>query len=155
MSRYSVILDGRPIELTLLERPADDAPIHVLVVCYKGNLYESRHALHALILEEIGLRGRLPILLCQTKCDLEESSVNSLSPVDAMQIPELCCFGWEYISHSPWPYEKQPKDPRARITNQASCSALTQKGLKNVFDTAMRLALYPIDQRDKKRCCIQ
>jgi hypothetical protein len=148
----SFVVDGRPVELTLLERPADDVSIHVLVVCYTDDLHESRHALHDLILEQIGLRGRLPMFFCQTMSDLDPPL-----PVDVMQIRELSCFGWEYISHvrGASPYDREPLDRRSRSANQASCSALTQKGLKWVFDEAIRLALRPVDQRDKKRCCVQ
>jgi len=48
--------------------------------------------------------------------------------------------------------EKLQKELRA--VKYVECSALTQKGLKNVFDEAILAALEPPEQKPRRKCCL-
>ncbi|KAL0171782.1 hypothetical protein M9458_032093, partial [Cirrhinus mrigala] len=53
---------------------------------------------------------------------------------------------------SPESGEKLARDLRA--VKYVECSALTQRGLKNVFDEAILAALEPPETKPKKRCLL-
>ena len=81
-----------------------------------------------------------PILLVGTKLDLRE---------DEETVQRLNKTHVSPITHG----EGQKLQKEIGAANYVECSALTQKGLKAVFDEAVRAALKPTTMQKKKRKC--
>ncbi|XP_070538180.1 cell division control protein 42 homolog [Ptychodera flava] len=84
---------------------------------------------------------KTPFLLVGTQVDLRD---------DAPTVEKLAKNKQKPIS--PEQAEKLAKELKA--VKYVECSALTQKGLKNVFDEAILAALEPQEQPKKKKCLI-
>jgi len=82
-----------------------------------------------------------PIILVGTKSDLRN---------DQEHIARLKAKGTEMVSQEEG--EKRAKEIDAR--KYMECSALTQDGLKNVFDAAIRAAKEPKTKKKKKGCTL-
>ena len=84
---------------------------------------------------------KTPFLLVGTQIDLRD---------DAATIEKLA-----KNKQSPLPQEVGEKLARElRAVRYVECSALTQKGLKNVFDEAILAALEPPEPPKKRKCLI-
>lgn len=84
---------------------------------------------------------KTPFLLVGTQIDLRD---------DAATIEKL-----SKVKQKPITVESAEKLARElRAVKYVECSALTQKGLKNVFDEAILAALEPPEPVKKKRCLI-
>ncbi|CAH3182055.1 unnamed protein product, partial [Porites lobata] len=84
---------------------------------------------------------KTPFLLVGTQVDLRD---------DASTIEKLAKNKQKLITVES--AEKQARELRA--VKYVKCSALTQKGLKNVFDEAILAALEPPEQLKKKKCTL-
>ncbi|XP_016131312.1 cell division control protein 42 homolog [Sinocyclocheilus grahami] len=84
---------------------------------------------------------RTPFLLVGTQVDLRDDSNTVEKLAKNKQRPI-----------SPESGEKLSRDLRA--VKYVECSALTQRGLKNVFDEAILAALEPPETKPKKRCLL-
>ena len=84
---------------------------------------------------------KTPFLLVGTQVDLRD---------DASTIEKLAKNKQKPITVES--AEKQARELRA--VKYVECSALTQKGLKNVFDEAILAALEPPEQPKKKKCTL-
>uniref|UniRef100_A0A8C4SA05 Cell division cycle 42, like n=1 Tax=Erpetoichthys calabaricus TaxID=27687 RepID=A0A8C4SA05_ERPCA len=84
---------------------------------------------------------RTPFLLVGTQVDLRDdpSIVEKLAKNKQRPL-------------SPEVAEKFARDLRA--VKYVECSALTQRGLKNVFDEAILAALEPPETKQKRKCCL-
>merc|ERR1719351_349553 len=85
--------------------------------------------------------GSTPFLLVGTQADLRD---------DAGTIEKLSKNKQKPITQDVG--EKLAKELKA--VNYVECSALTQKGLKNVFDEAILAALEPPEPKKKRKCVI-
>ncbi len=84
---------------------------------------------------------KTPFLLVGTQVDLRDDASTIEKLAKARQKPITCENG-----------EKLARELRA--VKYVECSALTQKGLKNVFDEAILAALEPPEQPKRKKCSI-
>uniref|UniRef100_A0A3P8WMA4 Cell division control protein 42 homolog n=1 Tax=Cynoglossus semilaevis TaxID=244447 RepID=A0A3P8WMA4_CYNSE len=84
---------------------------------------------------------RTPFLLVGTQMDLRDDS-NTLEKLAKNKQRALTCESGEKLARE------------LRAVKYVECSALTQRGLKNVFDEAILAALEPPDTKPKKRCVL-
>uniref|UniRef100_A0A3P8Z071 Cell division control protein 42 homolog n=1 Tax=Esox lucius TaxID=8010 RepID=A0A3P8Z071_ESOLU len=84
---------------------------------------------------------RTPFLLVGTQMDLRDDS-NTVEKLAKNKQRPL----------APESGDKLARDLRA--VKYVECSALTQRGLKNVFDEAILAALEPPETKPKKRCAL-
>ncbi|CAF1626981.1 unnamed protein product, partial [Didymodactylos carnosus] len=79
-----------------------------------------------------------PVLLCGTKIDLREDK-------EDLQKQNLTAIKRE---------QGQRLGKKIRAFKYVECSALTQKGLKQVFDDAVRAVLSPKNAKTRKSNCV-
>ena len=84
---------------------------------------------------------KTPFLLVGTQIDLREDAATIKKLQKNKQRPLTQEAG-----------EKLQKDLQA--VKYVECSALTQKGLKNVFDEAILAALEPPEPKKHRKCCL-
>ncbi|CCJ30866.1 unnamed protein product [Pneumocystis jirovecii] len=141
----SVMVDGKPISLGLWDtagqedydrlRPLSYPQTDVFLICFSlvsppsfENWYTeiSHHA------------PNIPIILVGTKLDLRDNHVIIEKLKDRKMVPITYFQGVQMAKE-------------IGSVKYLECSALTQKGLKNVFDEAIRAVLMPSIQIHKKR----
>lgn len=84
---------------------------------------------------------KTPFLLVGTQIDLRDD----LATLEKLNKNKLKPISLEAA-------ERQSKELKA--VKYVECSALTQKGLKNVFDEAILAALEPPEEKKKKKCVL-
>uniref|UniRef100_A0AAQ4QNY9 Cell division control protein 42 homolog n=1 Tax=Gasterosteus aculeatus aculeatus TaxID=481459 RepID=A0AAQ4QNY9_GASAC len=84
---------------------------------------------------------RTPFLLVGTQVDLRDDS-NTLEKLAKNKQRAQSCESGEKLARE------------LKAVKYVECSALTQRGLKNVFDEAILAALEPPDNKPKKRCVL-
>eukprot|EP01134_Creolimax_fragrantissima_P004662 CFRG4662T1 len=147
----NVMVDGKPINLGLWDtagqedydrlRPLSYPQTDVFLTCFSLISPSSFENIKTKWLPEISHHcPNVPFLLVGTKLDLREDQEvltklreKNLSPITAAEGQSLA------------------KDIKA--SRYLECSALTQKGLKNVFDEAIRVVCSPPKSNKKKRNC--
>ena len=144
----NVLIDGKPIELGLWDtgggedydrlRPLSYAQTDVFLVCFSIISRSSYENVRTKWIPEIKHHvPDAPFLLVGTKIDLRNDE--------------------EVLKKVGNPLQKSDGRLLAKELNAQSyveCSALTQDGVKNVFDTAIRAALEKGPVRKKKHCQI-
>ena len=147
----NVMVDGKSINLGLWDtagqedydrlRPLSYPQTNVFLVCFSLTSPASFENVRAKWYPEVAHHcPNAPIVLTGTKLDLREDKEtveklkeNRLSPISYSQGLQMC------------------KDINA--VKYLECSALTQKGLKQVFDEAIRAVLCPRKITTKKKNC--
>ncbi|KNC86801.1 Ras-like C3 botulinum toxin substrate 1 [Sphaeroforma arctica JP610] len=147
----NVMVDGKPINLGLWDtagqedydrlRPLSYPQTDVFLTCFSLISPSSFENIKTKWLPEISHHcPNVPFLLVGTKLDLREDQEvlaklreKNLSPITAAEGQALA------------------KDIKA--ARYLECSALTQKGLKNVFDEAIRVVVSPPKTSKKKKQC--
>jgi small GTP-binding protein len=137
----NVMVDGKPINLGLWDtagqedydrlRPLSYPQTDVFLVCFSVISNASFENVKTKWVPEIQHHAPgVPILLVGTKSDLRKDGKSTVDTVKA---------------------EQQAKDVGA--VKYLECSALTQEGLKQVFDDAIRAALTPTKKKKKMGQC--
>merc|ERR1712092_71786 len=148
----NVMVDGRPINLGLWDtagqedydrlRPLSYPQTDVFLVCYSVVSPSSYENVKEKWVPEISHHcQKTPFLLVGTQIDLRDDAATIDKSAKNKQKPISIEQG-----------EKLQKELRA--VKYVECSALTQKGLKNVFDEAILAALEPPEQPKKRKCCL-
>lgn len=147
----NVMVDGRPINLGLWDtagqedydrlRPLSYPQTDVFLVCFSLVNPASFENVRAKWFPEVSHHcPNTPIILVGTKLDLREDhdtvmrlQERRLAPISAMQGAAMA--------------------KEIGAVKYLECSALTQKGLKQVFDDAIRSVLCPPQKPKKKKTC--
>merc|ERR1711863_128166 len=148
----NVQVDGRVINLGLWDtagqddydrlRPLSYPQTDVFLVCFSVVSPSSFENVKEKWVPEITHHcQKTPFLLVGTQIDLRD---------DAATVDKLAKNKQKPISIEQG--DKLQKELRA--VKYVECSALTQKGLKNVFDEAILAALEPPEQKKGRKCCI-
>uniref|UniRef100_A0A0B7AVB5 Small monomeric GTPase n=1 Tax=Arion vulgaris TaxID=1028688 RepID=A0A0B7AVB5_9EUPU len=145
-------VDGKQVELALWDtagqedydrlRPLSYPQTDVFLVCFSVVSPSSFENVKEKWVPEITHHcQRTPFLLVGTQIDLRDDATTVEKLAKNKQKPILGDNG-----------EKLARELRA--VKYVECSALTQKGLKNVFDEAILAALEPPEPPKKKKCLI-
>lgn len=149
----NVMVDGKPVQVGLWDtagqedydrlRPLSYPQTDVFLVCFSIISPHSFDNVSSKWYEEIKFHAAgVPIVLVGTKSDLRN---------DSEMISHLRSQGKEIVSKE----RAMEKKKEIQAVEYVECSALTQEGLKNVFDVAIRAALAPKKKKEKKsKCCI-
>ncbi|KAI9835227.1 MAG: Rho GTPase protein rac1 [Thelocarpon superellum] len=150
----SVMVDGKPISLGLWDtagqedydrlRPLSYPQTDVFLVCFSIVSPPSFDNVTAKWHPEIEHHApNVPIILVGTKLDLRDDP----STKEALRQKKMEPIGWERANE----VKKQ-----IGAVKYIECSALTQRGLKTVFDEAIRAVLSPkpAPQKKKAKCSI-
>eukprot|EP00744_Colponema_vietnamica_P002398 GILI01003770.1.p1 GENE.GILI01003770.1~~GILI01003770.1.p1 ORF type:complete len:192 (+),score=54.25 GILI01003770.1:84-659(+) len=148
----NVMVDGKPINLGLWDtagqedydrlRPLSYPQTDVFLVCFSIISPASFENVKTKWYPEIQHHAPgVPILLVGTKSDLRQ---------DEAAVSQLASKGLEMISQ----VKSEQMAREIGAVKYLECSALTQDGLKNVFDEAIRAALNKPKRKKKKKCTI-
>ena len=148
----NVMIGGEPILLGLYDtagqeeydrmRPLSYPEANVFLICFSTVKPSSFENVKAKWLPEVKLHcPKVPILLVGTQMDLRDNQAT----LDKL------------AKNKSKPVSQEMGDRLAKelkMVKYAECSALTQKGLKDVFDDAIMAALEPEPEPPKKGCCL-
>ncbi|XP_064635178.1 ras-related protein Rac1 isoform X1 [Lineus longissimus] len=147
----NVMVDGKPINLGLWDtagqedydrlRPLSYPQTDVFLICFSLISPASFENVRAKWFPEVSHHcPATPTILVGTKLDLRDDKAT----VDKLKEKRLAPIS--YVQGL-----QQMKEVGA--VKYLECSALTQKGLKNVFDEAIRAVLQPVKKAKKKKTC--
>ena len=148
----NVMIGGEPILLGLYDtagqeeydrmRPLSYPEANVFLICFSTVNPSSFENVKAKWLPEVKLHcPNVPIVLVGTQMDLRDNQAT----LDKL------------AKNKSKPVSQEMGDRLAKelkMVKYAECSALTQKGLKDVFDDAIMAALEPEPEPPKKGCCL-
>jgi len=148
----NVMIGGEPILLGLYDtagqeeydrmRPLSYPEANVFLICFSTVNPSSFENVRAKWIPEVKLHcPKVPILLVGTQMDLRDNQAT----LDKL------------AKNKSKPVSQEMGDRLAKelkMVKYAECSALTQKGLKDVFDDAIMAALEPEPEPPKKGCCL-
>jgi len=148
----NVMVDGKPISLGLWDtagqedydrlRPLSYPQTDVFLVCFSLVSPPSFENVKTKWWPEISHHApNIPIILVGTKLDLRDDKKALTALRDKKMLPITFAQGVQMA-----------KDIGA--VKYLECSALTQKGLKNVFDEAIRAVLMPAPVVRKRKGCV-
>ncbi|KAK1880133.1 Cell division control protein 42 like [Dissostichus eleginoides] len=148
----TVMIGGEPYTLGLFDtagqedydrlRPLSYPQTDVFLVCFSVVSPSSFENVREKWVPEISHHcPRTPFLLVGTQVDLRDDS-NTLEKLAKNKQRALSCESGEKLARE------------LKAVKYVECSALTQRGLKNVFDEAILAALEPPDNKPKKRCVL-
>lgn len=147
-----MVCDGVPVSLGLWDtagqedydrlRPLSYPQTDVFLICFSVVSPSSFENVTSKWCPEIKHHcADAPILLVGTKIDLREDKETLQSLSDAGQVPVKREQGQKLAN-------------KIRAVKYLECSALTQRGLKQVFDEAVRAVLRPQPVRRRQRKCL-
>ncbi|CAL8068417.1 unnamed protein product [Calicophoron daubneyi] len=146
----NVMVDGRPVNLGLWDtagqedydrlRPLSYPQTDVFIICFSLVSGASFENVEAKWFPEVShFAPNVPIILVGTKLDLRENSQCESA-----------------LKHNPLPCVSYQKglamSKKIGAHKYLECSALTQQGLKAVFDEAIRAVLIPTQKRKGSKC---
>lgn len=148
----NVMVDGKPINLGLWDtagqedydrlRPLSYPQTDVFIICFSLVNPASFENVRSKWYPEVSHHcPNAPIILVGTKIDLRDDPKTIEKLKDRKQAPTTYPQGLSMMKE-------------IRAAKYLECSALTQKGLKNVFDEAIRAVLCPPIRHKKKRNCV-
>lgn len=148
----NVMVDGKPVNLGLWDtagqedydrlRPLSYPQTDVFLICFSIISPHSFDNVKSKWFPEIQHHApNVPLILVGTKSDLR---------TDQGTISQLQSKNLAIIT----PEQAQARMKEIGATNYLECSALTQEGLKTVFDEAIRAALQKPKTKGKKKCTI-
>jgi len=145
----NVMVDGKPINLGLWDtagqedydrlRPLSYPQTDVFLICFSIISPSSFENVSAKWFPEVSHHcPNTPLLLVGTKLDLRDDS----ETISRLREKNLAPITYE---------QGMAKQKEISAVKYMECSALTQKGLKQVFDEAIRAVLNPPMQKSKKK----
>lgn len=149
----NVMVDGRPVNLGLWDtagqedydrlRPLSYPQTDVFLIAFSINNPSSFDNVSSKWSKEVEMHSSgTPIILVGTKSDLRN---------DQEMIRQIQAKGGKIISAD----EAKEKAKEIKAVKYMECSALTQEGLKAVFDEAIRAAMVtPRNKKAKKGCVL-
>lgn len=148
----NVMVDGKPINLGLWDtagqedydrlRPLSYPQTDVFLICFSVVSHASYQNVKTKWVPEISHHAPgVPIILVGTKADLRE---------DQQTLAQLQQKGVQMVSAE----QGHTMQKTISAIKYLECSALTQKGLKQVFDDAIRAALSPKKKVQSSKCTV-
>jgi len=146
------MVDGKPVNLGLWDtagqedydrlRPLSYPQTDVFLICFSIISPHSFENVKSKWYPEIQHHAPgVPIILVGTKADLRN---------DSGMVQQLNAKGLKMVSHE----EIQARAREIGAVAYLECSALTQEGLKSVFDEAIRAALNKRPAQQQAKCCV-
>jgi len=148
----NVMVDGKPVNLGLWDtagqedydrlRPLSYPQTDVFIIAFSIISPQSYENVKSKWYPEIQHHApNVPIILVGTKSDLRN---------DSSMIQTLAAKGLHMVTHE----EAVGRQKEISAISYLECSALTQEGLKTVFDEAIRAALHKPKQKKRSSCVL-
>ncbi len=147
----NVMVDGKPVNLGLWDtagqedydrlRPLSYPQTDVFLICFSLVSQISFENVRAKWFPEVPhYCPKTPLILVGTKLDLRDGAANNEQSRDRNKTSHVTT------------QQGMTMAKEIKAYKYLECSALNQKGLKNVFDEAIRAVLCPPKQRSTRRC---